>query len=183
VLGIERGHLRPKGEADQCAAQAAQHVQQVGAARGVSSPNGAGDDADPRCDDRGEPEIGLPDEARECPAVDCGRSAEKPVHEERCEHVAGEPSEDDDARGRNGECREADERETEQRRHPRPVGDDAARQQEPDPASATAFGLAASSESRIEPARFAAVTPPATAVAPQIQAASATARRASTPAT
>jgi hypothetical protein len=46
--------------------------------------------------------------------------------------------------------------------------------------SETALGLAARSDNRTQPARFAAVTPPATAVTPQIQAAWAIARRTGT---
>jgi hypothetical protein len=129
MLGVEGGHVRAEGKADQRTADAAERVQQVSAMRAEAAPHHAGDDADPGGDDRREADVGLVDEVREGAAVDRRGRAEEAVHEQRREHVAGERGEDNDPRARERQRHEADDREAEQRGKPWTVGDDAARQQ------------------------------------------------------
>ena len=131
MLRVERGHVGAKGEPDQRARDAAERVQRVGPRRTVTAPEDCCNHADPGCDDRGEPDIRLVDERRERIVVGGAHRTEQAVHDERRQDMTGERRERDHDRPLDGEGRDADERKAEERRQPRPVGDEAARQEEP----------------------------------------------------
>jgi hypothetical protein len=91
------------------------------------------DDADPGGDDGRKPDIRRVHESVERTGIKRARQPEEAVDREGCEHLAGERGQYDHLYARHRECRESDDRETEERGQPRAVGDDAARQQQPDP--------------------------------------------------
>lgn len=133
VLGVEDGDVGPEGEADQRASDAAERVHEVRAPRRPPPPVHLRDDADPGRDDRREPDVGALDERGEGTSVDRLGDPEEAVDEERRDDVTGECGDDYDAAGCDRERGEADDREAEEGREPGPVGDDAAREQQPEP--------------------------------------------------
>jgi len=132
VLRVERCHVGTEGEADQGAADTAEHVDDVRAPRGPPAPVDLRDDPDPGGDDRREADVRPVGERGERARVDGVGEPEEAVHEERRDDVPRERSDHDDATGSDRERREPDDRKPEQRRQPRPVGGDAARQQYPE---------------------------------------------------
>jgi hypothetical protein len=132
VLAVEDRDVGSERKADQRARDTADCRQDVRPPRRAPPPGGVGDDADPGRDDRGEAEVRLVEDGRECAAVDRLRDTEEAVDEQRREHMPAHRGNRHQRRARDRECDEADDREAEQRRQPRTVRHDAARQQQPD---------------------------------------------------
>ena len=133
VLGVEDGYAGPECKPNQRAADAPERVQDVRAPRAVAAPEDLRDDADPGGDDGRKPDIRRVRESVERAGIQRARQAEEAVDRKRCEHLAGERRQHHHLYARHRECCESDDRETEERGQPRAVGDNTARQQQPDP--------------------------------------------------
>lgn len=131
MLAVECSQVRPEGEADQGAAGAPEHVQGVRAARPVAAPERLGDDADPGRDDRGEPDVRRVQERVERTGTDFTCEPEEAVDRKGGEHLAGERGQHDHAHARDRERGESDDRKADQGGEPGPVGNHAAREEQP----------------------------------------------------
>jgi hypothetical protein len=119
MLGVEDVEVRAEEPADESADEA----ETDRGKRGAAPPEAARDDADPRGDDRGgavvRPRNGDPG------------GVERSVDDDRGEDVARDCRGPEDPRSGEHECCETDDRESDDRRHGGPVGDERARDELP----------------------------------------------------